>query len=111
MDPTDIPADAQTAEQHAAPPDLTNPPTQATPTPHQPQNGTGPQTEQEYYDTPDDRPAQEYDSPEPVEAIFAQIRDDMRRNERLLMLTATTVVFMGLLFAYYVRKGGLEVGE
>lgn len=109
MDPTEIPADAQTAEQHAAPPDLTNPPTQATPTPHQPQNGTVNEEDlrQRIMDTPNDM----YVSPEPVEAIFAQIRDDMRRNERLLMLTATTVVFMGLLFAYYMRKGGLEVGE
>lgn len=93
-----IPDDARTAQSHAAPIDLTNPPSEPSPsTPQEPQ-----------HDTAEDRGAEEYTSPEPIEVIFAQMRDDLRRNERLLMLTATTVVFMGLLFAYYVRKGGLD---
>lgn len=96
MDP-EIPAEARTAQAHAAPVDLSNPPAEPTP--------SAAQEEQHV----EDRGAEEYASPEPIEVLFAQMRDDMRRNERLLMLTATTVVFMGLLFAYYVRKGGLDV--
>lgn len=106
MDHTDIPADAKAAGAHAAPVDLSNPPSEATPS----ANGTEPHRVEE--PAVDDRPVEEYATPEPIEVMYAQIRDDMRRSERLLMLTATTVVFMGLLFAYYVRKGGLlEVGE
>lgn len=101
-DSTEIPTDAKTAQTHAAPLDLGNLPSEATPS----VNGNTPQAEQR------DLPSGGYESPEPVEVLFAQLRDDFRRNEKLLMLTATTVVFMGLLFAYYIRKnGGLSVAE
>jgi hypothetical protein len=47
-----------------------------------------------------------YSSPEPIEAMFAQVRADIARQERMLMLTATTVIFLSLLLAYTVKKGG-----
>ena len=53
-----------------------------------------------------DRPGP-YSSPEPIEALFAQLRADLARQEKMLMLTATSVIFLSLLLAYTVKKGGL----
>lgn len=50
-----------------------------------------------------------YESPEPIEAHFAQIRADLASQQKMLMLTATTVIFLSLLLAYTVRKGGFVV--
>lgn len=106
MDPLKIPPDAPRAEQHAPPVnlngDLPNEPTPSA------KVADGADAEAEAVAA--ERPRRSsYSSPEPIEAMFAQLRDDMKTQQRLLMLTATTVIFLSLLFAYTVKKGEFGV--
>ena len=103
----EIPADAPRAEPHAAPVNLNGDlPSEPTPS-----IKVTDESEAELQETPQPRPKgpAPYSSPEPIEAHFAQIRADIASQQKLLMLTATAVIFLSLLLAYTVKKGGFVV--
>jgi hypothetical protein len=102
----EIPADAPRAEHHAPPVNL-NGDLPAQPTPSIRVTDEAEDTAE----TPQPRPkgSAPYSSPEPIEAMFAQVRSDIASQQKLLMLTATTVIFLSLLLAYTVKKGGFVV--
>ena len=97
----EMPADAPRAEPHAAPVNLNGDlPSEPTPSIKV--------TDESEEELEEKGPAP-YSSPEPIEAHFAQIRADIASQQKLLMLTATAVIFLSLLLAYTVKKGGFVV--
>lgn len=116
-----IPPDAKRAAHHAPPSDLDNP----APAPQPAQAATG--GEGEMQEVPVTPPAQEssspeppyyaspeipyqpqaYESPEPIEAMFAQLRDDQKRMERMLLFTNLTALAVIALALYAMKRGGM----
>lgn len=109
-----IPPDARRAQQHAAPIDLNNPPEAAMPS----QAATGndevmQEVRQEVNlgpePQPEDRiiaPPPPYQSPEPIEAIFAQLRADQKKLERVVLLTNVALLGSALVVLYAMRQYG-----
>lgn len=101
--------DAPVAHQHAAPVNLNGAlPSEPSPSVQVRDEGDSmSEAEIAANETRSQRPR--YESPEPIEAHFAQIRADLASQQKMLMLTATTVIFLSLLLAYTVKKGGFVV--
>lgn len=107
----DIPPDARTAAPHAPPPNLANPATTPTPSSIPPNEQAPPQpavdSEQPAPAPPPPRggAAPRYESPEPIEAMYAQSREDARKMQRLLLLTLTAMLFLLLYVGLKAKQG------
>lgn len=124
-----IPDDAQRAQPHAAPVDLSKPaaaPTSSGPVELPDSNGVMMQQQQQI---PMVDPAeierlramaaqqqrqpqvQEYKSPEPIEAMFAQLRDDQKKLERALMISSLGLFGAAIILVYLTQKKGLPTPD
>lgn len=93
----EIPSNAKTAESHAPPPNLNGAAPASEPEPIAPQPDPV---------TPKTAPA-EAAGPQPMEAMFWQMRDDQKRLERVLLVTMGGLLLLALYMGIKSRaKGG-----
>lgn len=107
-----IPPDAKTAEHHAPPVDLNNPPVEPTPSSNNIPSGGGEHSESVFptgIPSPS-IPKSGYQSPEPIEAIFAQMREDQKKLETLILIgTFCSLMAISLCIVVLRARGALDV--